>query len=107
MRLELEQVHERIDRMENTCVEQPQHAPNVHRREIVQPRHVVVDLVEFNDGGFEEEDDRHSMGSVRKFGRVRRNTNREDNNLGSIKIKAPSFHSKIDPEAYLEWEKKI
>nr|GMN69169.1 hypothetical protein TIFTF001_038226 [Ficus carica] len=33
MRLELEQVHERIDQMENICVEQPQNAPNVHRRE--------------------------------------------------------------------------
>ncbi|GMN51970.1 hypothetical protein TIFTF001_021113 [Ficus carica] len=29
MRLELEQIHEQIDRMENTHVEQPQPAPNV------------------------------------------------------------------------------
>ncbi|GMN58160.1 hypothetical protein TIFTF001_027265 [Ficus carica] len=29
MRLELEQIHERIDWMENTRVEQPQPAPNV------------------------------------------------------------------------------
>lgn len=32
---------------------------------------------------------------------------RMDNNLGSIKMKIPSFQGKNDPEAYLEWEKKI
>ncbi|GMN62470.1 hypothetical protein TIFTF001_031538 [Ficus carica] len=40
MRLELEQVHELIDQMENIRVEQPQNAPNVRRRERVQPRGV-------------------------------------------------------------------
>ncbi|GMN65973.1 hypothetical protein TIFTF001_036656 [Ficus carica] len=33
LRLELEQVHERIDQKENIRVEQPQNAPNVRRRE--------------------------------------------------------------------------
>ncbi|KAL5829906.1 hypothetical protein ACOSQ3_019374 [Xanthoceras sorbifolium] len=33
--------------------------------------------------------------------------NREDNNLGSIKMKIPSFQGKNDPEVYLEWEKKV
>lgn len=88
-------------------MEQPQPVPNVRRRERVQPRHVAEDFEEFNEGGFEEEDDRHSEGSVRRFGRVRRDRNREDNNLGSIKMKVPSFHGKNDPEAYLEWEKKM
>ena len=32
---------------------------------------------------------------------------RIDNNVGSIKMKIPSFHGKSDPEAYLEWEKKV
>ena len=32
---------------------------------------------------------------------------RVDRNLGSIKIKIPSFQGRNDPEAYLEWEKKI
>jgi hypothetical protein len=31
----------------------------------------------------------------------------EDNNLGGIKIKIPSFQGRSDPEAYLEWEKKM
>jgi uncharacterized protein (DUF2249 family) len=30
-----------------------------------------------------------------------------DRNLGSIKIKIPSFQGRNDPEAYLKWEKKI
>jgi hypothetical protein len=30
-----------------------------------------------------------------------------DRNLWSIKIKIPSFQGRNDPEAYLEWEKKI
>jgi hypothetical protein len=29
-----------------------------------------------------------------------------DRNLGSIKMKIPSFRGRTDPEAYLEWEKK-
>lgn len=101
MRLELEQIHERIDKMENTRVEQPQPAPNVRRRERVQPRHEAEDYEEFNEGGFEEEDERRSVGSVRRFGQVRGDRNREDNDLGSIKMRIPSFQGRNEPEAYL------
>ena len=38
---------------------------------------------------------------------IRRVKNRKDSSLGSIKMKIPSFQSKNDPEAYLEWEKKM
>ena len=31
----------------------------------------------------------------------------KDGYLGSIKMKIPPFHGKSDPEAYLEWEKKV
>lgn len=31
----------------------------------------------------------------------------KDGNLGSIKMKIPTFSGKSDPEAYLEWEKKV
>ena len=31
----------------------------------------------------------------------------KDRNLGSIKMKLPTFEGKSDPEAYLEWEKKV
>ena len=37
----------------------------------------------------------------------RRNRNRVDSNLGSIKMKIPSFQGKNDPEVYLEWETKV
>jgi len=30
-----------------------------------------------------------------------------DRNLGSIKLKIPAFKGKTDPEAYLDWEKKV
>ena len=30
-----------------------------------------------------------------------------DRNLGNIKLKIPAFKGKIDPEAYLDWEKKV
>ena len=36
----------------------------------------------------------------------RRNPNRVDNNLGSIKMKIPSFQGKNDSEAYLEWNQR-
>jgi len=30
-----------------------------------------------------------------------------DRNLGSIKLKIPTFKGKTNPEAYLDWEKKV
>ena len=54
---------------------------------------------------FEDEIDHDSVVSDRRYGgRLR---NREDNNLGSIKMKIPSFQGKNDPEVYLEWERKV
>ena len=124
-RVEMEQVHERIDRIENSKVEQPQH-PNLRRRERVPPRKVRVEDEEYDGDGFDEEDDRASMvGNKRHGGRfrevrnehdtfggnvrrnVKRNEDREDSNLCNIKMKILSFQGKNDPEAYLEWEKKM
>ena len=39
-------------------------------------------------------------GNARRI--TRRVEDREDNNLGSIKMKIPSFHCKNNPESYLE-----
>ena len=84
-------------------MEQPQNAPNVHKRQRVQPREVRVKDEEYYGGGFDEEDDRDSIVSNRRYdGRFREARNREDNQLGSIKMKIPSFQGKNDPEAYLE-----
>ena len=46
---------------------------------------------QFDDFEDLDEDDRHL----------------EDNNLGNIKMNIPSFQGKNDPEAYLEWERKV
>jgi len=43
----------------------------------------------------------------RGHGRNPRGRDGVDRNLGSIKMKMPSFQNRTDPEAYLEWEKKI
>uniref|UniRef100_A0A7N2M5G4 Reverse transcriptase n=1 Tax=Quercus lobata TaxID=97700 RepID=A0A7N2M5G4_QUELO len=105
MKMEMTQVHERIDQMENRREEQPQNGRNLHRRERVPPR-------EEDDGrygsGFDEDEDRDSIVSNRRpGGRFREARNRKDNNLGGIKMKIPSFQGRSDLEAYLEWEKKM
>ena len=53
--------------------------------------------------GFEDEINCDSVVSGRRYG----GRLREDNNLGNIKMKIPSFQGKNDPEAYLEWERKV
>ncbi|KAA8550040.1 hypothetical protein F0562_001724 [Nyssa sinensis] len=60
MKLELKQVHERIDQMESAH-EKLQNASNVRRRERVQPREVRVEDEEPYGTGFGEEDDRDSV----------------------------------------------
>ena len=94
--------------MKNTRVEQQQHGPNVHGRERVEPREVRVEDKEYHGVGFDQEDDRDLVVSLRTHGgRFREARNREDNNLGSIKMKISSFQGRFDPEAYIEWEKKM
>ena len=108
MKFEMEQVHERIDRMENSVEMQPQNGPNFRRRERVPRREARVEDEEPYGFGFEEEKERNSIVGYRRHGgRVREARNREDNNLSGIKMKIPSFQGRSDPEAYLEWEKKM
>ena len=108
LRAEMQQVHEWIDRVENARVEQPQNVPNVHKRQRVQLKEVRVENEEYYGDNFDEENDQDSIIGNRRYGGLfRKARNQEDNNLGSIKIKISSFQGKNDPEAYLEWEKKI
>ncbi|KAA8525660.1 hypothetical protein F0562_007515 [Nyssa sinensis] len=58
MKVELEQVHERIDQMESARERQPQNVPNLRRRERVQPREVRVKDEEPYGAGFDQDDDR-------------------------------------------------
>ncbi|PKI64182.1 hypothetical protein CRG98_015428 [Punica granatum] len=88
MRLEFEQVHERIDLMENKRVEQPPNAPNARSREKVQPRELRVEDKENYGAGFDEENVRDSVVSNRRHGgRFREVRNRENNNLGSVRTR--------------------
>jgi hypothetical protein len=89
MKMEMEQIHERIYQIQNRREEQPQNGRNLRRRGRVQPRE---EDEERYGSGFDEEEDRESIVNNRRpggrFGEVR---NREDNNLGGIKMKIPSF----------------
>ena len=105
-RAELEHIHERLDGVEGgTPRGQPPNAPNVHRRGRLHQR-AIGDVDDF-EGDSGEEADRMSVGSHRRYGRDRGARNWVDHNLGSIKMKVPAFQGKSDPEAYLEWEKKM
>ncbi|KAL3642857.1 hypothetical protein CASFOL_013672 [Castilleja foliolosa] len=55
------------------------------------------------DFDFEEEDFEEDDFDERRHGW----RDREDNNLGNIKMNVPSFLGKNDPELYLEWERKV
>ena len=50
---------------------------------------------------------RHGNENRRHGNGNREARNREDNNMGGIKMKIPPFQGKNDPEAYLEWEKNV
>uniref|UniRef100_A0A2N9IRC6 Reverse transcriptase domain-containing protein n=1 Tax=Fagus sylvatica TaxID=28930 RepID=A0A2N9IRC6_FAGSY len=69
-----------------------------------------------NEGDGEDEEDLASEVGSGRHRRVRHERGLEgnlggrdgvDRDLGSIKMKIPSFQGRTDPEVYLEWEKKI
>ena len=107
MRTELEQIHERMDRLEEESTrEQPRNAPVRQRYRRAQQG---VQRGDIDDEEEMEELEEPPMNQGR-FGRgygFRDARNRVDNHLGSIKMKIPSFQGKSDPETYLEWEKKM
>ena len=78
LRLELEQVHERMDRMGNSRVEQPQ-SSNWRRRKRVLPRGIGVEEKEYDGDGFGKEDEHESIVNNKRFGgRHRGVRNREE-----------------------------
>jgi hypothetical protein len=101
MKIEMEQVHKRIDQMENRREEQPQNGHNLRRRERVPLRE--EDEERYGSGFDEEEDWNSIVNNRRPGGRFGEARNCEDNNLGGIKMKIPSFQGRSD----LEWEKKM
>ena len=101
---ELEQFHERVEQ----SFEQPRNPPTGCRRERLPRWWVHVEKDKYDGNGFEDENDHDSaVGDRRYGGRHREPRNQEDNNLRNIKMKIPSFQGKNDPEAYLEWERKV
>ena len=103
-RAELEQVHEMVEQN----FEHPQNPPTWRRRERLPRRGVRVEEEEYEGDGFEDEIDHDSVVSDRRYReRLREARNQEDDNLGSIKMKIPSFQGKNDPKVYLEWERKV
>jgi hypothetical protein len=81
--MEMEQIHERIDQMENRREEQPQNGRNLRKRGRVPPRE---EHEERYGPGFDEEEDWESIVNNRRpGGRFREARNREDNNLGGLR----------------------
>ena len=68
LRTEMEQVHERIYRIENAHIKQSYNAPNVRRRGRVQPREVKVENEQYYGDGFEEEDDWDPIAANKTYG---------------------------------------
>ncbi|XP_071914048.1 uncharacterized protein [Coffea arabica] len=50
---------------------------------------------------------RHFKNDEQRLRRTMQRTNHAEDQLKGIKLKIPSFQGKSDPEAYLEWERKI
>ena len=86
-RAELEQFHERVEQ----SFEHPRNPPTAPRRERLPRRGARVDEEEYDGGDFEDENGYDSGVSNRRYGGRHRDRNREDNNLGNIKMKIPSF----------------
>ena len=94
MRVELEHIHERLDRVEEeTQRGQPLFALNAPMRNRLHQRE-VEEVGEFEGDDLEEEFDRMSMGNHRRYGQDREGRNWVDNNLGSIKMKISAFQRK-------------
>ena len=110
------EIRDRMDNQEERITNLQRNQRNPRRRNN-RRREVSVDEFEYenevsgNEEDFESEVSRSAHGEDRYGRRHGRNNprerNRVDGNLGSIKMKIPPFQGKNDPEAYLEWEKKI
>ncbi|KAA3473486.1 mutant gag-pol polyprotein [Gossypium australe] len=77
--------------------------PN-QRRE--QQWEIDEDINEFSEGESDHESN-ISVGRRDPQNRSQRDRRWEDDDLKNIKLTIPPFQGKSDPEAYLEWEKKI
>ncbi|KAH9657974.1 hypothetical protein KPL70_023299 [Citrus sinensis] len=102
MNLMFGEIHDKLERQDTAIANrqwgQQPIAPNVRRN---QGRAIMGE----EDG--DDIDDFDDQATVDMRGRNNRRARRIDRDLGIIKLKIPSFQGQNDPEAYLEWEKKV
>ena len=99
----LEPIQEKLDEVDaRTRNRQPLNVQNRRRG-----GRVISEDDEEEDELEELEEPPINRGRFRRGNGNREARNREDNNMGGIKMKIPLFQGKNDPQAYLEWEKKV
>ena len=101
---QFDSINERMEQMEVRS--QRANTPPIPTREEERPWQHANDLYEPSD----VESEQGSRQSERRRGhraRERRNRERPDDDLKNIKMAIPAFQGRSDPEAYLEWEKKV
>ena len=97
----MDEVHEKVDQKLELALSNSQ-----GQRKGNLPKRGVKHVEEFSeDEGSIDNTRRRDSGNRNWENRGDRNW--EDNYLGNIKMKIPPFQGKNDPEAYLEWEKKV
>lgn len=64
----------------------------------IRARRVIRRVEDHSDNSDEEED---------RYDRNHHRRHRLEENTGNLKLRIPPFQGKMDPDAYLEWEKKI
>jgi hypothetical protein len=112
MNMVFNEIQDRMDRQDAAIARR---VPNARRQE---RRAYVDDFDDNHEDEFEDEDNQASLNGEgrfvargerrgRGFRRDLRWQNGIDRKLGNIKMKILSFQGKNDPEAYLEWEKKV
>ncbi|XP_056852848.1 uncharacterized protein LOC130502047 [Raphanus sativus] len=70
----------------------------------------VADMIKTSITGLRDElrqELRQATGSRRRQRRDHDERRNQRDDFNGLKIKIPPFHGKVDPDAYLEWEKKI
>ncbi|XP_012831508.1 PREDICTED: uncharacterized protein LOC105952492 [Erythranthe guttata] len=118
LHITLQRIQNQIDELSRV---RPAPAPQL-RPPIRQPVVRQRDELEFDEQLFDEESEAESNTSRRwhrgrgnrggifdipRRGNVGRERDEVDRNLSSIKLSIPSFQGKSDPEAYIEWERKV
>ncbi|KAL1209255.1 hypothetical protein V5N11_033115 [Cardamine amara subsp. amara] len=71
------------------------------------PREILRRQQDEGDVDAEEYYRNSSRRSHRRHRRVRDERGQNQDSFGSLKLRVPQFQGKNDPNAYLEWEKKI